>query len=140
MPIRLRSDQAGAQQRQNQCCAAQFVGNDVAFGVDDGDGEHEGGQQRPEQSIGAGSGENTGSRRRRREREAESDLPDRSMGDVAQRVAFGGSTTTTGRLVPTSRLFILLRISSAMTCASTASLITVGRMNRISSVRARAVV
>ena len=49
----------------------------------------------------------------------------------------GGLTTTTGLLVPTRRLFILLRISSAITWASTGSRIMVGRMNRISSVRAR---
>ncbi|MET4036874.1 MULTISPECIES: hypothetical protein [unclassified Bradyrhizobium] len=47
---------------------------------------------------------------------------------------------TTGLLVPTRRLFILLRISSAMTCASTPSLMTVGRMNRINPVRASALV
>jgi len=62
---------------------------------------------------------------------------DRSVVHLAQRAGFWGSTTTTGRLVPTSRLFILVRISSAMTCASTGSLMMVGRMNRISSVRAR---
>src|SRR5436190_1387599 len=84
-----------------------------------GDDQDDARRDRASATAGAGMGSDPGALR----------APVQQRLVTCYRAAFGGSTTTTGRLVPTSRLFILLRISSAMTCASRASLITVGRMN-----------
>src|SRR5262249_15746376 len=98
----------------------QLIGNDVAASICNSNSKHEAPQRSPKQHFNG-------------------QCPQRGP-TYRQRAACGGSSTTTGLLVPTRWLFILLRISSAITWASAASRHPVGRINRISSVRARRLV